>query len=137
STYANIANLAPPFIPRILEKYEGTRMGRPEIHAEVLADTAGALCTLDLIEANRIREAAEMDRVVVAIDPAGSEEDRDENNNETGIVVAGKKGRYGYVMRDASGFYSPDQWARVAIAMCHEYGASRFVVEKNQGGVMC
>jgi phage terminase large subunit-like protein len=134
STYANLANLAPTFIQRVLSKYEGTRLGRQELHAEVLSDTPGALWNQDLIEQNRIRTGPELARIVVGIDPAGSSE---EGSDETGIVVCGKgEDGKGYVIRDVSGVYTPDQWARLAIAMYHEFGASRFVAEKNQGGEM-
>jgi phage terminase large subunit-like protein len=39
-TYENRANLAPAFLAQIIKKYEGTRLGRQEIEAEVLDDAA-------------------------------------------------------------------------------------------------
>src|ERR1700741_4518312 len=42
STYENRANLAPAFLEQIIRKYEGTRLGRPELPAEILDDGAGA-----------------------------------------------------------------------------------------------
>lgn len=38
STYENTHNLAPAFLAEILGKYEGTRLGRQELHAELLED---------------------------------------------------------------------------------------------------
>lgn len=38
TTYDNLENLAPTFAEQIIARYEGTRLGRQEIHAEVLAD---------------------------------------------------------------------------------------------------
>lgn len=38
STYDNLANLAPAFRKRIVDRYEGTRLGRQELHAELLDD---------------------------------------------------------------------------------------------------
>lgn len=38
SLYDNVRNLAPSFVQMILDRYEGTRLGRQEIHGEVLAD---------------------------------------------------------------------------------------------------
>jgi phage terminase large subunit-like protein len=38
STYDNVANLAPGFVEDILGRYEGTRLGRQELHAEWLDD---------------------------------------------------------------------------------------------------
>jgi phage terminase large subunit-like protein len=39
STYDNFANLAPSFVEAIKARYEGTRLGRQEIFAEMLSDT--------------------------------------------------------------------------------------------------
>jgi phage terminase large subunit-like protein len=43
STYDNRANLAPAFLQQIVRKYEGTRLGRQELNAEILDDVPGAL----------------------------------------------------------------------------------------------
>ena len=43
STYENRANLAPGFFDQVIRKYEGTRLGRQELNAELLKDTPGAL----------------------------------------------------------------------------------------------
>ena len=43
STFANLANLAPSFAETILKKYQGTRLGRQELHGEILEDVEGAL----------------------------------------------------------------------------------------------
>ena len=43
SSYENRANLAPAFFDQIIRKYEGTRLGRQELEAELLEDTPGAL----------------------------------------------------------------------------------------------
>src|SRR5690606_9750029 len=87
STYDNRANLAPAFFEQIIRKYEGTRLGRQELYAEVLDDVPGALWTRAMLEAARGHPLPDLTRVVVAIDPAvTSGEDAD----ETGIVVAGK-----------------------------------------------
>jgi len=43
STYENRANLAPGFFDQVIRKYEGSRLGRQELNAELLEDTPGAL----------------------------------------------------------------------------------------------
>jgi phage terminase large subunit-like protein len=43
STYDNADHLAPAFLASIKRRYEGTRLGRQELFAEVLSDTPGAL----------------------------------------------------------------------------------------------
>jgi len=46
STYANIANLAPSFQKQILQ-YEGTNLGRQEIHAEIIDPEEGGIVHRD------------------------------------------------------------------------------------------
>src|ERR1700693_5530275 len=53
STYDNRANLARDFFARIIKRYEGTRLGRQELNAELLDDVEGALWSRALIEAAR------------------------------------------------------------------------------------
>jgi phage terminase large subunit-like protein len=132
STFENRANLAPGFFQSVVARYEGTRLGRQELEAELLTDIPGALWNWMTIEACRRAQAPDLARVVVAIDPAVSST---EGSDETGIVVCGKDqaGR-GYVLADLSGRYSPEQWAKTAINAYHEYGADRVVAEINQGG---
>jgi phage terminase large subunit-like protein len=43
STLENAGNLAPSFLSSIMRRYEGTRLGRQEIFAEILEDVPGAL----------------------------------------------------------------------------------------------
>ena len=134
SSYENRANLAPAFFDQIIRKYEGTRLGRQELEAELLEDAPGALWSHGLIEASRLRLAPEMTRVVVAIDPAVTS---GEEADETGIVVAGKdKNGHGYVLADISGRYPPTEWARLAITAYRTHGADRIVAEVNNGGDM-
>lgn len=42
STLNNVANLAAKFLERIVRKYQGTRLGRQELDAEILEDLEGA-----------------------------------------------------------------------------------------------
>src|SRR5580658_3011977 len=51
SSYDNRANLAPAFFDAIIRKYEGTRLGRQELEAELLEDVPGALWTRGIIDA--------------------------------------------------------------------------------------
>jgi phage terminase large subunit-like protein len=134
STYENRANLADAFFSEIIAKYEGTRLGRQELLAEVLEDVEGALWTRKLIDDTRRPKhpIPDMARIVVAIDPAvTSGEDAD----ETGMVVAGRgvDGR-GYVLADLTCRLSPDAWAKRAVNAYHEFRADRIVAEVNNGG---
>jgi phage terminase large subunit-like protein len=134
STYENRANLAPGFFDQVIRKYEGTRLGRQELLAEVLEDTPGALWNRDQLDRCRRERSPVLQRVVVAIDPAATS---GEDADETGIVVAGKDGDgHGYVLTDLSGRYSPADWARTAIAAYQVHQADRIVAEVNNGGDM-
>jgi len=134
STYDNRDNLAPAFLAQIVKRYEGTRLGRQELEAELLDDVPGALWTREMIERARLIAAPELRRIVVAIDPAmTSGEDAD----ETGIIAAGIGfDGHGYVLDDLSGRMPPHEWARRAVAAYHARKADRVVAEVNNGGDM-
>ena len=136
STYMNLANLAPKFAETILKRYEGTRKGRQEIHGEVLADVDGALWSWEMIEDHRVLASEapdEYDRIVVAIDPAGS---TGKKSDETGIIVVAAKGEHFYVLHDASGKYSPNGWAQRSHGLLEVYKGDSIVPERNYGGDM-
>jgi phage terminase large subunit-like protein len=134
STFENRANLAPGFFDQVIRKYEGTRLGRQELNAELLDDTPGALWSHAIIDAARLTAAPLLQRIVVAIDPAvTSGEDAD----ETGIVVVGIDHQgHGYVLADASGKYQPIEWAKIAVGAYRAHHADRIVAEVNNGGDM-
>jgi predicted phage terminase large subunit-like protein len=134
STSENRDNLAPAFLDQIVRRYEGTRLGRQELEAEILEDVPGALWSHAVIDAARVAAMPDLTRIVVAIDPAVSS---DEHSDETGIVVAGKDANgHGYVLADLSGRYTPTEWARAAIAAYRAHNADRIVAEVNNGGDM-
>lgn len=136
STFDNSANLAPAFLKSIRDKYEGTRLGRQELEAEILDDLPGALWTREMFDRHRIKSAPEMQRIVVAIDPSGTG-GQDDDGDSIGIVVAGKgiDGR-GYVLSDRSCKLSPDGWGRRAVNAYREFNADRLIAERNYGGAM-
>jgi predicted phage terminase large subunit-like protein len=131
TTYENRANLAPSFYAQIISRYEGTRLGRQEINAELLEDVPGALWQRTNI---LYKPAPDLQRVVVAIDPAVTSS---EAADETGIIVVGKgvDGFY-YVMADRSARLSPDGWARRAIQAYRDFRGDRIIGEVNNGGEM-
>lgn len=142
STYENAANLAKTFLDNVKQRYEGTRLGRQELQAEVLDDVPGSLWTregLDDRRKGKKDKLPDMQRVVVSIDPAGKSQETaiSEGTAETGIVVSGLgvDGR-GYVLDDLSCSLSPNGWARRALSGYDLYQADAIVVETNQGGDM-
>lgn len=132
STYDNAANLAATQLAKYRKKYEGTRLGRQELHGEVLDDVPGALWLRGSLDDLRVKQAPEMVRVVIGIDPAVTS---GEESDDTGIVAAGKgvDGHF-YVLADRTCHLSPDAWARRALVAYDEFEADRIVPEVNNGG---
>jgi phage terminase large subunit-like protein len=135
STYANRANLAASFFRSVIARYEGTRLGRQELDAELIEDNPDAPWSRAVIDAARVRIAPELSRIVVAVDPPATS---GANADECGIVVAGvdADGR-GYVLDDRSmGGLTPLAWANRAAKAFRDHAADRIVAEVNQGGEM-
>lgn len=139
STYENRANLAPTFFDKIVRKYEGTRLGRQELNAEILDEAEGALWSRDMIRnvarPDDIRAYARtLARVIVAVDPAASA--RGENAlcgiSVSGVDFTGKA----KVLADLSGRMKPAEWGNAVVKAYDEYGADRIIAEANQGGDM-
>lgn len=136
STFANRANLAKTFLDKIVKRFEGTRLGRQELYAEILDDVQGALWTRAMIDAALVKTLPEMRRIVVAIDPSGTKGDADEGDS-IGIVVVGLGvDGFAFVLADRTCKLSPDGWGRRAVAAYHEFNADRIVAERNFGGAM-
>lgn len=133
STYDNKVNLAATFVSQIIKKYEGTRLGRQELNAELLEEAEGALWSRNNIETCRhVGTLPALTRIVTAIDPAVTAK---ENSAETGIVSAGL-GTDGiiYLLADDSGRFSPNDWASKALERYRVLRADRIIAEGNQGG---
>lgn len=136
TTYDNKSNLAPTFFTQIITKYEGTRLGRQELNAEVLDDNPGALFKLSDIDGSRVSKLPPLARIVVALDPATT---ATEESDEWGIIAAAQDNRYPphyYTLQDASGIYTPDEAAKVAVNLYHSLRADRIIGEGNNGGDM-
>ena len=133
TTYDNEDNLAHSFYSTIRNRYEGTKIGRQEIHADLLDQSEDALWERDWIDASRVERAPEsLAQVVVAIDPSVTSNPR---SSETGIVVAGiDSEKHCYVLADGSDRMSPNKWAQRAIALYDKHSASRIIGEVNNGG---
>lgn len=159
STMDNADNLAPQFIEELKRKYEGTRLGRQEIYAEILDDNPNALFRQEHIDFNRVtwesglikrghevefryKMAQGADRpqtfktvlteIIISVDPSvGS----DKTGNETGIIVmAVDRNRHAFLLEDASGMFSPNDWGSRVIKLVDKYDADGVVAEVNQGG---
>ncbi len=140
SSYENRSNLSEAWWEAVVAPLEGTRTGKQEILAELLDDVEGALWSLSVIDALRVLEAPDLQRVVVAVDPNASS---GEASNSAGIVVVGlapNRGdgfHHGYVLADRTITRGgPRAWAQAAVDAYHDFEADRIVAEKNNGGEM-
>ena len=135
STLMNRAYLAEGFFQSVIARYQGTRLGRQELDAELIEDNPDALWSRDMIDATRVTGTGEMTRIVVAVDPPATSGPK---ADECGIIVAGRDatGR-AYVLEDRSmGGLTPLTWATRAVKAMRDHEADRLVAEANQGGEM-
>jgi phage terminase large subunit-like protein len=140
STFDNSANLAETYVDNVKATYEGSRIGRQELYAEILDEASGALWTRDLLSKceieieDPVEFAKTLNRVVVSVDPQIT---TNEESDMTGIVVAGiDVNGVCYVLQDATERFTPEGWASKAVELYHLYEADRIVAERNQGGEM-
>lgn len=156
STYENRVNLAKGFFDYVITKYEGTRLGRQELYAEILEDIEGALWKRDLIDRNRVlsipipdeidfpenempwslqnkpkQQTPTIDRMIVGVDPSATS-----TGDEAGIVTAALAYGDYWVLADDSIQASPKGWASAAITAYHKLDADLIVAESNNGGEM-
>jgi len=129
--YDNAVNLASAYVRAMETRYEGTRLGRQELHGEILPDVEGAIVSLDMIENARVGSAPDATRVVVGVDPFGG------GGDACGICAAAKgvDGK-AYILADRTNRLGPDGWARRAIETALEAEADCIVWEANFGGEM-
>jgi len=135
STHDNAVNLAPGFLQTVIGRYEGTRLGRQEIDAEILEDNPNALWQRQVIEQFRVAMPPRLNRIIVAIDPPASSTRR---SDACGIICAGVDDLgHGFILKDETcGAVRPLEWARIALRTYHQFAADALVAEVNQGGDM-
>jgi len=133
--HCNKVNLAPAFFDAIINRYEGTRLGRQEMNAEILEDNPDALWRRDVLERITRPEHPPVERIVVAVDPPVS---RGAGADACGIIAAGlASDGMAYVLEDATiQGLRPRDWAAHAIGIYRKYDADCLIAEVNQGGEM-
>lgn len=157
STLRTIDNAANLNAERLadLERIKHTRLGRQELEGELVEDNPDALWNPDLIEAHRrilgpgeSWEDLRLTRVVIGVDPAVTshkpgelreevfgEDGTRKPSDQTGIVVMGLGvDGHGYVLADLTGWFRPEEMARVVIGAYQRWMADRVIVEVNNGG---
>lgn len=146
TTYDNRANLPEKYFSAIVAKYEGTRLGRQELRAEILDDNPLALWKRTQLDELRIKreDLPTFRRVVISVDPTVHDGETDEIQSDTlaecGIIAIGLGDINGepiaVIMDDLSCFESPAGWAKEVIRGYRKYRADRVIAEINQGGKM-
>lgn len=138
ATAENAAHLSAGFVEGLEALYGGTRRAAQELEGRVV-EMDGALFTAAMLAEARTApdETGGFERVVVAVDPPATA-----GGDACGIVAAGKRRRAdgrpeAVVLGDRSvAGLGPDAWARRAVALAREVGATAIVAEVNQGGDM-
>lgn len=122
--------------------YIGTLKGLPVrlqkrfLKGEFADATANALWTDEIIERWREFDPPDMQRIIVAVDPSGAD-DENSDADEIGIVVGGLgTDGYGYLLEDLTLLAGPARWGKVATSAYDRHQADRIVGEKNYGGAM-
>ncbi len=125
-------HVSPTWQARVEAMYAGTRLGRQELDGELLPE-AGALWTVELIEASRLSDPPRggFERVLVAVDPPSGD-------GTCGILACARDGDgVAHVLADHSvTSRSPEGWARAVADAAAIHGADEVVAEANQGGRM-
>lgn len=133
----NVENLPEDYIDML--RALPARERRRFLEGEFLSEVPGALWTMENLEKGR-RELAvvpPLERIVIAVDPSGCSGEEDERSDEVGIMAVGRGiDKHGYLLEDASGRYSPAEWAKKAIELYDLWNADCIVAEKNYGGAM-
>lgn len=83
------------------QAYSGTKLGRQELGGELIDEIEGALWTRSLIDRGRrrIRDALDLERILVAVDPPAG---KGESADARGIIAAGVSGGRAFVIADMS-----------------------------------
>jgi phage terminase large subunit-like protein len=129
----NLHNLSEDYLSTLESLPERAR--KRFLMGEYADEIQGALWNEVVIDKNRVDELP--DSIVlmsIGVDPAGS---RSLDAADTGIMVCAKssEGHY-YVIKDATGKYSPNGWATRIAALYYGHRADRVVAEQNYGGEM-
>lgn len=132
TSYENAQNLDPAWYDDLIGRYEGTRLGRQELLAQLLTDVPGAGWSHDVITHGPPPERGDLRRVSVGVDPSASDS---EEAAEMGIVIAGEgwDGR-GYVLADRTTRGTANERSLAVLRAAWSLDADVIVAETNNGG---
>jgi Phage terminase large subunit/Terminase RNaseH-like domain len=133
----NEANISDGYLDTL--RGMSARFRKRFLEGEFTDDNPNALFSDSIIETWRVMDGAvpQMVRVVVAVDPSGSDDEDNADNDAIGIVVAGL-GIDGnaYVLEDCTVKAGPATWGRIATDAYDRHKADCIVGEINYGGAM-
>jgi len=133
STFENKANLSEEFVKDLVSSYEGTRLGRQELYAEILTENEGSLWTLEMVDASQVdlADVPTLVRKIIAVDPAVS---ANVESDMTGIIYAGIDiNGIVYILGDYTMKALPEVWGKKAAELFYEFDCDRLIYESNQG----
>jgi len=133
----NLANLTPGYLQTL--QTLSARLRKRFLDGEYTDETANLLFSDIDIEKWRVTDGhiPDMVRVVVGVDPSGSGDTDNADNDAIGIVVGGL-GTDGnaYLLEDCTVKAGPGTWGRVAVMAYERHEANVIVGEGNYGGAM-
>jgi phage terminase large subunit-like protein len=133
----NLENISSEYLTQLAGL--GARMRRRFEFGEYSEAVANALFDEAVIDRWRVLDGRlpDMVRKIIAVDPSGSGDEDNADNDEIGIVVAGlgTDGR-GYILEDCTIKAGPATWGKVATDAYDRHAADCVVGEVNFGGAM-
>ena len=134
----NAENLPTDYIGKVLGGMSA-RMRRRFEHGEYREANPSALFAESDLDRWRVMDGKlpDMQRIVIAVDPSGSDDVDNADNDAIGIIVAGLgTDGNGYVLEDLTVKAGPGTWGKVATNAFDRHGADLIVAEINFGGAM-
>lgn len=130
---ADNKNLPPEYLKSLAEMPE--RQRQRFLEGTYLSEVPGAIWPLDRIDATRVAVAPLLSRIVIGVDPSGSD---GAGGDSQGIVVVGEgqSDRHAYVLEDATARRSPGAWGAEVVRLYKKWNADCVVAEANYGGAM-
>lgn len=133
----NRENIAANYIAELEDS--GSRFRKRFLDGEAADENPNALFPEEFIDRNRVMDGRypELIRIVIAVDPSGSDDVDNLENDEIGIMVGGL-GTDGkaYLLEDLTVKAGPGTWGRIATNAYDRHEANLIVAEDNFGGAM-
>lgn len=129
---ADNPNLPPDYLEELATLPE--RQRQRFLDGKYLSEVPGTLWPIERIDETRVDEAPELTRIVVGVDPSGSD---GVGGDSQGIVIVGRGvDGHAYVLEDATCRMSPGGWGRRVVDRYGDWGADKIIAEVNYGGAM-